>query len=62
MLCLHPTSQLSLYKNNSECPFLESEKSIAKYSRLDENIMMGDFYARKGNLSDEIHQYVGQHV
>ena len=61
MLCLHPTSQLSLYKNNSECPFFELKKSIAKYSRLGE-IMMGDFNARKGKLSDQIDQYVGQHV
>ena len=62
MLCLHPTSQLSLYKNNSECPFFELKKSIAKYSRLGEIIMMGDFNARKGKLSDQIDQYVGQHV
>ena len=37
-------------KNNSECPFFELERSIAKYSRLGEIIMMGDFNARKGKL------------
>ena len=45
-------------KNNSECSVFESEKSIAKYSRLGEIIMMGDFNARKGKLSDLIDQYL----
>ena len=42
-------------------PLFELDKSIAKYSKLGEIIMMEDFNARKGKLSDQIDQYVGQH-
>ena len=57
-----PPANLVYIKNNFECPFFKLEKSIAKYSRIGEIIMMGEFNARKGKLSYQIDQYVGQHV
>ena len=49
-----PPADSVYVKNDSDCPFSESEKSIAKYSMLGEIILMGDFNARKGKLNDDV--------
>ena len=57
-----PPANSVYIKNDSDCPFYESEKSIAKYSMLGEIILMGDFNARKGKLNVDIEYNFNQHI
>ena len=57
-----PPANSVFIKNDSDCPFSELEKSIAKYSMLGEIILMGDFNARKGKLNDDIEYNFEQHI